>query len=229
MILINLLPPELRRRQSGVSPVFASVVGGGIACLLLVILYSWIQFVCIPNAIATKAKRDEELAAKTALADAVREMEKKIDENRQRRNKFYSLLAKKVYWARTLDEFANLLNGPWSLPGFDVRCTDLNITEAPGAGGGRGPVQDETVAFSVRWNYKLIGKERIRAGDYINSFFSTIKNSKFWKSQGFTGKPEETYRGDTPRTNQSIQRMIIEGTLEWQRVKVIKDKILAGR
>jgi hypothetical protein len=229
MILINLLPPELRRRQTGVSPVFASVAGGGIVCVLLLVLYCWVQFICIPHAIAIKAKREEELASKTVLADAVRAMERQIDENKQRRNKFYSLLARKVYWARTIDEFVSLLNGPWSLPGFDVRCSELNITEAPGAGGGRGPSAEETVAFTVRWTYKLIGKERIRAGDYINSFFNTIKNSRFWKSQGFIDKPEATYKGDTPRENKEIQRMIIEGTLEWQRVKVIKDKILAGR
>jgi hypothetical protein len=229
MILINLLPPELRRRQTGVSPVFASVVGGGIACLLLVILYIWVQFVCIPHAISTKAKRDEELVSKTAEADKVRAMETKIEENRSRRDKLNSLLARKVYWARTIDEFVNLLNGPWTMPGFDVRCSDMNITESPGVGGGRGQGPEDSVAFSVKWNYKLIGKERIRAGDYINSFFTTIKNSKFWKGQGFTDKPELTYRGDTPRQNNEIQRMIIEGTLEWQRVKMIKDKNLAGR
>jgi hypothetical protein len=230
MILINLLPPELRRRSSGVSPVFASLVGGGVFCVLLFILYAWVQFHCIPEA---KIKLDADLAdltAKTAIANEVRNMEKQIEENKLRRNKFYSLLAKKVYWARTIDDFASLLNGPWVLPGFDVRCQSLEINEAPGAGGGgRGAVAEDTVAFSVRWNYKLIGKERARAGDYINAFFNTIKASKFWKTQGFTGKPEDSYAGDVPRQNTAIQRMVIEGSLVWQRVKVIKDKTLAGR
>jgi hypothetical protein len=230
MILINLLPPELRRRSSGVSPVFASLVGGGVLCVLLFILFAWVQWHCIPEA-KNKLEADlADLTAKTAIANEVRQMEKQIEENKLRRNKFYSLLAKKVYWARTLDEFATLLNGPWTLPGFDVRCQSLDINEAPGAGGGgRGAVVEDTVAFVMRWNYKLIGKEGARAGDYINSFFSTIKGSKFWKTQGFTGKPEDTYGGDAPRLNSAIQRMIIEGSLVWQRVKVIKDKTLAGR
>jgi Tfp pilus assembly protein PilN len=229
MILINLLPPELRRRSSGVSPVFASMVGGGVLCVLLLILYAWLQWHCIPEA-RNKLEADiADLTAKTALANEVRQMEKQIEDNRQRRNKFYSLLAKKVYWAHALDDFANLLNGPWLIPGFDVRCSSLEVSEAPGAGGGRGAGADDTVAFAVRWNYKLIGKERARAGDYINAFFSTIKGSKFWKTQGFTGKPEDSYAGDQPRLNTAIQRIVIEGSLIWQRVKVIKDKTLAGR
>jgi len=230
MILINLLPPELRRRSSGVSPVFASLVGGGVFCVLLFILYAWVQFHCIPEAKNKLDADSADLTAKTAVANEVRQMEKQIEENRLRRNKFYSLLASKVYWARTIDEFANVLNGPWSLPGFDVRCQSLEINEAPGAGGGgRAAGPEDTVAFSVKWNYKLIGKDYARSGDYINSFFSTIKGSKFWKNQGFTGKPEDSYAGDAPRQNIPIQRMVIEGNLVWQRVKVIKDKTLAGR
>ncbi len=228
MILINLLPPELRRRSSGVSPVFASLVGGGVGCLLLVILYAWVGH-CITEAKAKLDADQADLTAKTALANEVRQMEKQIEDNKLRRNKFYSLLAKKVYWAHALDDFSNLLNGPWVMPGFDVRCQSLEITEAPGAAGSRSAVADDTVAFAVRWNYKLIGKERARAGDYINAFFTTIKSSKFWKNQGFTGKPEDSYAGDQPRMNTAIQRLVIEGSLVWQRVKVIKDKTLAGR
>lgn len=228
MILINLLPPELRRRSSGVSPMFASMVGGGVACLLLAILWLWLLH-CITESTKAFDADQAELTAKTVIANEVRQMEKQIAENKQRRNKFYSLLAKKVYWARTIDEFSTLLNGPWTLPGFDVRCNSLDITEAAGAGGGRSGGGDEVVAFAVKWSYKLLGKDRARAGDYINSFFGSIKASKFWKGQGFTGKPEDTYAGDNPRMNPQIQRVVIEGALTWQRVKVLKDKTLAGR
>jgi hypothetical protein len=231
MILINLLPPELRRRHSGVSPVFVSLVGGGGLCLLLAILFLWVQFVRIPNARAEVLAKTEELGVKTAAADKVRALEAQIAEFKDRRNKIVSLLAHKVYWAHTLDELANLLNGPWTTPGFDVRCQELSITEAAGGGGDRrgGGGGEETVAFGVNWKYKLIGKERSLAGDYINSFFNTIKASKLWSEHGFTGKPEDSYRGDQPRMNIPIQRVVIEGNLDWQRVKTIKDKTLAGR
>ena len=39
MILINLLPPELRKRTGGVSPIFISIVAGGGSCLLLLLLW----------------------------------------------------------------------------------------------------------------------------------------------------------------------------------------------
>lgn len=230
MILINLLPPELRRRHSGVSPVFLSLVGGGAACLLLMLLFAWVQFVRIPNALAEKDSKTEELRVKTAKADEVRKLEAQIVEFKDRRNKIVSLLAHKVYWAHTLDEFANLLNGPWTTPGFDVRCQELTIAEAAGGGGDRrGGGGGETITFGVNWKYKLMGKERSLAGDYISSFFGTIKASKLWSEHGFTGKPEDSYRGDQPRMNTGIQRVVIEGNLDWQRMKTIKDKTLAGR
>lgn len=229
MILINLLPPELRRRHGGVSPVFLSLVGGGCVCLLLVLLFAWIQFSRLPNARAEFESKTEDLRVKTAKAEEVRQLEAQIAQYKDRRNKIVSLLAHKVYWAHTLDEFANLLNGPWTTPNFDVRCQELTISEGAGGGGDRRGGGGETVAFAVNWKYKLIGKERSLAGDYINSFFNTIKASKLWTEHGFTGKPEDSYRGDVPRMNAAIQRVVIEGNLDWQRVKTIKDKILAGR
>ena len=229
MILINLLPPELRRRQGGVSPVFMSVVGGGVAALLLVGMFAYVHWGRIPNARAIKEAKEDELTKKKAEAAQVLALEAQIAEFKQRRNVIVGLLARKVYWARTIDEFANLLGGTWTVPGFDVRCLDLSIAE-----GGGGPVDrtgegEAMVSYTVNWKYKLVGKERQQAGDYVQSFFATIKASPFWSQQGFVGKPEDTYRGDQPKQNSDIQRVVIEGPLQWQRVKIIKDKTLAGR
>jgi hypothetical protein len=118
-----------------------------------------------------------------------------------------------------------LLNGPFTVPNFDVRCQELTINESsavPGNNRRSAPgAKETTVLFNVSWKYKLLGKERALAGDYIKSVFDTIKGSKFWTEQGFTGRPEETYKGDQPRENKPIGRVIIEGTLDWQRVKVV--------
>jgi hypothetical protein len=229
MILINLLPPELRRRHGGVSPMFMSVVGGGVAALLLVSLYAYVHWGRIPNALAIKAAKEDELAKKKAEAALVLALEAQIAEFKQRRNVIVGLLARKVYWARTIDDFATLLGGTWTVPGFDVRCLDLSISESGGGTADRTGDGEAMVSYNVSWKYKLVGKERQQAGDYIQSFFSTIKASPFWNQQGFTGKPEDSYKGDQPKQNADIQRVVIEGPLQWQRVKIIKDKTLAGR
>ena len=225
MILINLLPPELRKRHGGVSPAFLSVVAGGGACVLLALLWLYVIWIRIPNAERVIADRNADLAAKTVQADEVLKLEAEITEAKDRYEQIVGMMTKKVYWARTVDEFATLLNGPFTIPNFDVRCQELTISESaavPGnrRGGALG-AGEARVAFNVSWRYKLLGKERPLAGDYIKSFFDTIKGSKFWDDHGFVGKPEDTYRGDTPRMNKNIGRVVVEGNLDWQRVKVV--------
>ena len=230
MILINLLPPELRKRQGGVSPMFISVVAGGGACALLLLLWIYVIWIRIPNADRVIVAKTEELKTKTVQAEEVLNLEKQIADAKDRYEQIVGMMTKKVYWARTIDEFATLLNGPFTIPDFDVRCQDLTINEATAVPGSRrtgtsGAGTEESVAFSVTWRYKLLGKERPLAGDYMKSMFDTIKGgkgSKFWSEQGFTGRPEDSYEGDTPRENTDISRVIIEGNLKWQRIKVIE-------
>ena len=224
MILINLLPPELRKRQGGVSPMFLSVVAGGGSCVLLLLLWLYVLLVRIPNADRVLAGKEAELADKTVLAAAVLTVESKISEAKDRYEQIVGMMNRKVYWARTIDEFATLLNGPFTAQNFDVRCLDLTISESSALPGNRrGATEAASVAFNVNWKYKLLGKEFIRNGDYIKSFFDTIGKSKFWVEHGFAGKPEESYLGDQPRMRKEIQRVVIEGNLEWQRVKTVVD------
>ncbi len=223
MILINLLPPELRRRQSGVSPTFISVVAGGGLCLLLMVVYLYVQFVRIPSSETLLSDKKVELENKTKQALEVLELEKQIADARERRQKIVGLMLRKVYWARTMDEFTTLLNGPWTAPGFDVRCLDFAVNEGTAPGDRRSAGGPDTVNYQVVWRYKLLGKERPLAGDYIKSFFETINTSKFWSEQGFIEKPDKTYQGDRPTMNAQIGRVIIEGALTWNRVKVVKE------
>jgi len=228
MILINLLPPELRKRQGGVSPMFISIVAGGGACGLLLLLWLYIIWIRIPNADRLIVDKTTELQVKTAQAEEVLALERKIAEAKDRYEQIVGMMTRKVYWARTIDEFATLLNGPFTIQGFDVRCQDLTFTESaavPGnrrAGAGAPGAPETTVAFKVTWAYKLLGKERPLAGDYMKSLFDTVKGSKFWSEQGFTGRPEDSYPGDTPRLNTDISRVVIEGKLDWERVKVVE-------
>ncbi len=225
MILINLLPPELRRRQGGVSPMFMSVVAGGGSCLVLLLLWLYIILVRIPNADRLITDKTTELAEKTIKADEVLKIEAKIQEAKDRYKQIVGLMLQKVYWARTFDEFVTLLNGPFTVQGFDVRCQELSVSEAAAVPGiRRDPSQGSQVAFKVNWRYKLMGNERPLAGDYIKSFFETINTSPFWKDNGFEGKPVDSYRGDVPRMNSNINRVIIEGQLDWSRIKVVQEQ-----
>jgi hypothetical protein len=229
MILINLLPPELRKRQGGVSPTFISAVAGGGMCALLLLLWLYLTWIRIPNADRLIAAKTAELKTKTAQAEEVLKLEKQITEAKDRYDQIVGMMTKKVYWARTFDEFSTLLNGPFTIPNFDVRCQEITISESSAVPGksrtttsGRGSGEVTRVAFKINWKYKLLGKERPLAGDYMKSFFDTIKASKFWSEQGFTGRPEDTYPGDTPRANLDISRVIIEGNLTWERVKLVE-------
>lgn len=224
MILINLLPPELRKRQSGVSPMFLSMVAGGGVCALLLLLWLYIIVLRIPNADRLIVEKTEELRVKTEQAEQVLKLERQIAEAKDRYDQIVGMMTRKVYWAKTIDEFATLLNGPFTIPNFEVRCQELTINESAALPGNRRSAGADAaqVPFTVTWQYKLIGKERQLAGDYINSFFATIKASKFWTEQGFVGRPEDTYGGDTPRDNKDIGRVIIEGPLTWQRVKIVE-------
>ena len=227
MILINLLPPELRKRQGGASPAFLSVVVGGGVCVLLCLLWLYLIWIRIPNADRVLADKNADLAAKTVQAEEVLALEREIAEAKDRYDQIVGMMTKKVYWARTIDEFATLLNGPFTIPNFDVRCQEITISESaavPGnrRGGALG-AGEASVAFNISWHYKLLGKERPLAGDYIKSFFETINTSKFWSEQGFIEKPDKTYQGDQPRPNAQIGRVIIEGALTWNRVKVVKE------
>lgn len=215
MILINLLPPELRKRAAtGISPVFAGAVGGGLAVLLAITAFVWLQFFRLPAAEHERAERTTELAEKTAQADRVLALEAQIVEYEKRRDSILALINRKVYWARTVDEFASLLTGQWSVDGFRVSAQDLTFAELASD-----PKKSDEVRCSYRWRYKLLGDED-RSGDYINSFFNTIQRSRFWTEHGFVAKPDSGYIGDRPRWNTELQKVIVEGNLDWVRVKI---------
>lgn len=215
MILINLLPPELRKRAAtGISPVFASAVGGGVAVLLALSGYLWLQFGRLPAAQEELDARTTELAEKSAKADAVLALEAQIIEYEKRRDDILALINRKVYWGRTVDEFASLVSGQWSVEGFRVSAQELTFEVLPSEA-----KKVEEVRSAFRWRYKLLGDED-RSGDYINSFFKDIERSRFWSEQGFVGKPDTRYDGDRPRWNAGLQKVVVEGNLDWQRVKM---------
>lgn len=227
MILINLLPPEMRKKQGNTNPLVYAIAACYLVALVPVGTWVWLKYSRLPNAEQVLTERNDELTAKTAEAAAVEALESQIAEFEAHRNQVTSLLAKKVYWAKAIDEFVNHLDAPGGNPwqGFEVSCTELTIQPAaaarPAGAAAASSKREESVSVGFRAKYKLVGLERDKAGDYIRDFFITTEASKFWSGIGFVGKPELTYRGDTPEWRSAINRVAVEFTLDWTRVKRI--------
>ncbi|MBA2522986.1 MAG: hypothetical protein H0V25_06595, partial [Solirubrobacterales bacterium] len=191
--------------------------------IVLLCTWAYLKFKVLPDLERQRDEKTELLAQKTIEADRVAAKEAQITAFQERRNYIVDLLGRKVYWAQTLDEFASQLTGaaestPWTVPGFDVRVQSLEISEL--GGGGRGATAAD-VRFGFRWRYKIIGNERDRSGDYVRSFFKTMETGRFWTEQNFEGKPEDRYLGDTPRWNEKIAKVMVEGSLDWVRRKPV--------
>lgn len=220
MILINLLPPEMRKKQGNTNPLVYAIAACYLVAFVPVGTWGWLKYSRLPNAEQELANRNTELETKTAEAAAVEALEAQIAEFENHRDQLLGLLARKVYWARAVDEFVNHLDAPNGNPwqGFEVCCTELTVQPISGQTPSR---REEVVAVGFRGRYRLVGLERDKAGDYIRDFFLTTDASKFWSGMGFVGKPELTYRGDTPDWKRAINRVSVEFTLDWTRVKRI--------
>jgi hypothetical protein len=228
MILINLLPPEMRKKQGNVNPLLYAVAACYLVALVPAGTWLWLKYVRLPAAEEELASRTAVLDQKTAEAAAVEALGAQIAEAEAHRDQVIGLLSRKVYWAHALDEFVNHLNGPGGTPwkGFEVSCIDLNIQ--PISGTAPAAKKDPIVMVGVRGRFKIVGLERDKAGDYIREFFATTESSKFWSGMGFVGKPELTYRGDTPDWKPAIDRIAVEFSLDWVRIKKIAGVKPAG-
>lgn len=227
MILINLLPPELRRsRSSGVNPVMLAAAAGVAIVLGLAGTWAWIEFGRIRAAQELLVQREGELVEATARADKVKAIDVQIAAFEKLHQTITGLITRKVFWARTLDDFANLLaqsgDNRWTMEGYEVRCTGLTITPAGAVVAARGAkTGGETVSFSFRGTFKIVGEQRDQAGDYARSFFQSVELSRFWRENGFVGRAEDPYRGDTPREIAVLNKVSTELPLEWRRVKIM--------
>lgn len=225
MILINLLPPEMRKRKVQIQ--FNPLMAGLAACILLNVLmiggFFWLKH-RKKYADELLVTRQAELAVATQKADAVRAMEAEIAAYRTRRDYILGLLNRKVFWAKTLDDFSNFLTQPFE--SYQVCTQSLTVTERAVAKGRQGGADEVTYGFV--WRYKILGLESQKSGTYINDFFAKMQQSQFWGEYGFQGKPEDRYWGDRPRFNDDIGRVVIEGDLDWQRLK-IAEPVIAGR
>jgi hypothetical protein len=217
MILINLLPPELRKRkvQLQFNPLFAALAACLVVDLLMLGGFFWVKH---RKQVAEETLSEQQgiLAQKTQEAQVVTAMEAEINKYKLRRDYILSLLNRKVFWAKTIDDFSSFLTQEWD--GFSVCAQSLTIADRGVTKGRKG--EPDLVTYGFSWRYKLVGLESQKSGTYIHTMFARMQDSDFWSEYGFLGKPEDRYFGDRPRENDTIKRVIIEGDLDWQRLKI---------
>ncbi|MFW5830073.1 MAG: hypothetical protein ACOCXA_07405 [Planctomycetota bacterium] len=224
MILINVLPPEFRKRDTGVSPVFLAVVFGLLINLGIGAVLGYVRYVRLPHAEAHLADRNTVLSQKQQEAAQVQRLQGQIAQAKQRRQTLFGLLGQKVFHARPLNDFVSLLtSGSYSEPGFMVSISRLSISPGGGDVRRRGPSRSKAAGPELQevtwdWSFKIVGEQRDMAGNYIESFFQRVANSDFWTENAFTGDPTETYRGDVPTWNETIERVVVDFPLQWTRV-----------
>jgi Tfp pilus assembly protein PilN len=229
MILINLLPPELRKSKgTGVNPVLLAAAGGFVLCAASAGLFLWVQTSRMKIAEAALAQATQAQQRMEAAAKQVNDLKAQITAGEKQHATLVGLITKKVYWAKALDDFANLLaqanDQHWGQE-YEVRCTGLSAAPATGAAGqargSRGKTGPATVTCSWRATYRIYGREFDRSGEYLKDFFSKVEASPFWRENGFTGKTEDGYKGDSPSWKSDINRVVIDLSFDWKRVKVI--------
>lgn len=225
MILINLLPPELRKRK--VQLQFNPMLLGLAACLLVVVGmlggYLWLK----QHRVAAEqllVERKQHLEDVTKLAAEVRKKQEKIKEFQDRHEYILSLIGQKMFWAKTIDDFATFLNQPFD--GYQVCVQSLAVTESKiqAPAGGRTSARNagpSVVSYGLTWRYKIVGDEFQKSSSYFFALMKTLQDSVFWSEHGFQGKPELKYFGNKPRWNAELEKEIIENDLTWVRAKLV--------
>jgi hypothetical protein len=223
MILINLLPPELRKRRAGIPPIAISIVAGGLAALVMLGFWAHVRYERIPAAQDAIKRKDQELkTAKEAVA-ALNKMKDQITQIKAQAKIVTDLIGRKQYWARTLDEFNAMLSTHWNRQGFEASAADITFGPERGGGGGsrRPGASAPQAVFSFKTRFKLIGNQYAEVGDYINEFFKHIAASDFWVRGNFLDKPDRTYRSFSKNWREDIGKVVVDMPLEFVRAKDI--------
>ncbi len=229
MILINVLPPEHRRRDSGVSPVFLAIAASLLVNLVCGVLWAYVHFSALPTAQQQLTDLEGVRDRKRTEAAAVDAIQKQITAAKKHKETLFELLESKVYTARSMYEFLQEFNSDeMTGQGFNVSFSRLEITPRAKGRSKRGASKKkEDRIRSVDWklSWKLVGelgkgidRDEI-SGQYIQAFFANLKNGPFWNnpSNGFEGSPIDTYVGDTPSVNAELGKVVISGSLGWVR------------
>jgi len=223
MIRINLLPAELRRRKtSEFNPDSLILVAGVMLVLLVGGCWAWLHYIRIPHAQKVLVDKTDELRLKKEEADKVRQMEAKIKDFEDKVKALEGLIGKKVYWAETLNDLAELIDADdWTIGEGDDHRTDLRVAcrsltlKEQAAGGGRGRNSGATKSDELLWDidleFQLVGTSLEKRDDYLKAFYHTLRHSDFWSDNDIwarypdTQDPQYFYKGDDFKVYDELQ------------------------
>ncbi|MHC5067801.1 MAG: hypothetical protein ACYTF0_04350 [Planctomycetota bacterium] len=233
MIRINLLPPELRKRQGGGVQGDQLAVGAlALVALAFALGWAWLHFARIPYAERHLTEVEAELVQATAEADEARALDAEIQQFEKRLVTLRGLINSKMRWAATLNDFVDLMaRDEWRVPGFQIACGNLSIDQAKQASTSRSRRSSakESIRFKLSWDMQLVGADFQRNGDYVYAFFQDMAESAFWSDNGFVDRPMEPYRGDRPEQEEDIDRVVVSHRLEWYRDKQVEEQRRAAK
>ena len=227
LIIINVLPPEYRRRDIGVNPITLSIAGAVVVNLIVALLWAYIALVSIPHAEKVRQEREATKADYTAKAKLVDEKLKKIQDQKNVKAVLDNLLNKKVYWAKTLDGFANMLsalNTQGSKGEFWVSADSLKISEViqQNTGGRRPRAKAKTPeitsrVFNFDWKVQVVSKDPMKPLANLRTFFSRFEGSDFWFENKFVGDPDGTDTGSSHKLQEDVNLTVSVFDLKWKR------------
>ncbi len=230
MIIINVLPPEYRRRDIGVNPITLSIGGAALVNFFILLIWAYIAFLSIPHAETIKERLTNDRATAEKKAKEVDEVVKQIEEQLQVRKVLVDLLNKKVYWAKTINDFVTVLTDPsnrLNTGGFEVSIESFSIAEAKTEGvAARGKKKSVTPTgrtFDVTWTPQIMSTNAMKMNANIRTFFDVFEQSEFWTEHSFSDQPDKTYPGARVEVKDELGRSVAMFPLVWKRYVPLKN------
>ena len=236
MIIINVLPPEYRRRDIGVNPITLSIAAAVAVNVIVALLWVYVQFLCIPYAEGVREQRTNDKSMAQLEAKKVDDIEAEIAKQEGVKQALFNLLNKKVYWAQTLNDFVGVLGNPnnkLNTGEFRVSVDSLKISEVKAQTTGRrkkvGAEENTGRIFNYEWRVQVVSNDPMKSNANIRAFFEVFESDKFWFKHNFDGKPDVTYGGSAVKWEEDVERGVSVFNLKWRRQVISNnaDEIIA--
>jgi hypothetical protein len=225
LIIINVLPPEYRRRDIGINPITLSLAGAALVNFIVVLIWAYIALLSIP---AAEVKKEEMISKKNVVQEKANQVDKidgEIKDNRAIKQVLVDLLNKKVYWAKTINDFVGVLSNQSNAlnsSGFEVSVESFKIAETKQevARTTRGKAEADTSgrSFDFEWKPLIMTDKPEFMGENVRTFFSVFETSDFYLKHGFKDKPDKTYSGVNVNIEEDVAKSVAIFSLQWNRI-----------
>ncbi len=223
MIIINVLPPEYRRRDIGINPITLSIAGAALVNVIVLLLWAYINLLSIPNAEAVRDQKVVERNAAEKKAKEVDKVEAEIAKQKAVQDTLESLLNKKVYWAKTLNDFVNVISDPnnrLNNGNFKVSVDSISIKEAKSTSSRTKRSSTPAIegrTFEFEWKVQVVSEDAMQVNANVRTFFQVFEVSDFWIKHKFKDQPDMNYGGHKVQAQKDVDRSVAKFGLTWGR------------